>query len=107
MKEDVYIRQPLGFKNGTPKVCHLKRCLYGQNKPPRIQHHVAGLTCRQGWRQCTSDPCIYIVRTGIVFAMIALYVDDIPAACNNPAWVTSFKAQLGAKLKIKDLDALS
>jgi hypothetical protein len=38
--------------------------------------------------------------------MIALYVDDIPAVCNIPAWVTSFKAQLGAKLKTKDLDAL-
>jgi hypothetical protein len=28
--EDVYIRQPLGFSNGT-KVCHLKRCMYGLN----------------------------------------------------------------------------
>jgi hypothetical protein len=26
-KEDVYIRQPLGFTDGTSKVCHLKRCL--------------------------------------------------------------------------------
>jgi hypothetical protein len=25
----VYIRQPLGFSDGTSKVCHLKRCLYG------------------------------------------------------------------------------
>jgi hypothetical protein len=29
IKEDVYIRQPLGFYDGTSKVCHLKRCLYG------------------------------------------------------------------------------
>jgi hypothetical protein len=39
--------------------------------------------------------------------MIALYVDDIPAPCNDPAWLTSFKARLGAKFKIKDLGALS
>jgi hypothetical protein len=25
--EDVYIRQSLGLSDGTPKVCHLKRCL--------------------------------------------------------------------------------
>jgi hypothetical protein len=25
IKEDVYIRQPLGFADGTSKVCHLKR----------------------------------------------------------------------------------
>jgi hypothetical protein len=32
IKEDVYIRHPLGFSDDTSKVCHLKRCLYGLNK---------------------------------------------------------------------------
>jgi hypothetical protein len=58
-------------------------------------------------QQCVSDPCIYIFRTGSVFAMIALYVDDIPAACNDTAWLASFKARLIAPFAIKDLDALS
>jgi hypothetical protein len=35
IKDDVYIRQPLGFADGTSKVCHLKRCLYGLNLSPR------------------------------------------------------------------------
>jgi hypothetical protein len=39
--------------------------------------------------------------------MIALYVDDIPAACKDATWLTSFKSQLGAGLKIKDLSDLS
>jgi hypothetical protein len=39
--------------------------------------------------------------------MIALYVDDIPAACNDAAWLASFKARLGARFKIKDLGELS
>jgi hypothetical protein len=42
-----------------------------------------------------------------MFAMIALYVDDIPAACNDATWLTSFKARLGARFKIKDLGDLS
>jgi hypothetical protein len=29
IKENVYVRQLLGFFDGTSKVCHLKRCLYG------------------------------------------------------------------------------
>jgi hypothetical protein len=33
-----------------------------------------------GWQQCVSGPWIYIFRAGHVFAMIALYVDDILAA---------------------------
>jgi hypothetical protein len=39
--------------------------------------------------------------------MIALYVDDIPAACNDTAWLDSFKARLDAPFKIEDLGALS
>jgi hypothetical protein len=39
--------------------------------------------------------------------MTALYVDDIPAACRDATWLTSFKAQLGARFKIKDLGDLS
>jgi hypothetical protein len=35
IKEDVYIRQPLGFSDGTSKVCHLKRCHYGLKQSPR------------------------------------------------------------------------
>jgi hypothetical protein len=34
IKEDVYIRQPLGSIDGTSKACPLKRCLYGLNQPP-------------------------------------------------------------------------
>jgi hypothetical protein len=54
-----------------------------------------------------SNPCIYIFRTGHVFAMIAMYVDDTPAACNDATWLASFKAQLCARFKIKDLGDLS
>jgi hypothetical protein len=35
IKEDVYIRQPLGFSDSTSKVCNLKRCLYGIKQSPR------------------------------------------------------------------------
>jgi hypothetical protein len=35
IKEDVYIRQPLGFDDGTTNVCHLRRCMYGRKQSPR------------------------------------------------------------------------
>jgi hypothetical protein len=39
--------------------------------------------------------------------MIALYVDDILAACNDATWLSSFYARLGAIFEIKDLGDLS
>jgi hypothetical protein len=61
----------------------------------------------QGWKQCMTDPCIYTFRTGDIFAMIALYVDDIPSACNDTEWMEAFKATLGARFQIKDHGDLS
>jgi hypothetical protein len=84
IKEDVDIRQPLGFSDGTPKVCHLKRYPYGLKQPPReFNMLVRNWVVANGWQQCVSDSCIYTIRTGTVFAMIALYMDDIPSACND------------------------
>jgi hypothetical protein len=60
-----------------------------------------------GWQHFISGPCIYFFRAGTIFAMIALYVDDIPAACNDATWLTSFKARLGATFNIKNLGDLS
>jgi hypothetical protein len=89
-------------------VCHLKRCLYGlKQSPSEFSMLLRAWLVDNGWQQCVSDPCIYIFRAGHVFAMIALYVDGIPAACNDASWLTSFKARLGARFKIKELGELS
>jgi hypothetical protein len=108
IKEDVYIRLPLGFSDGTSKVCHLKRCLCGLKQSPReLNMLLRAWLVDNGWQQCISDQCIYIFRTGHVFAMIALYVDDIPAAYNNATWLASFKARLGARFRTKGMGDLS
>jgi hypothetical protein len=76
INEDVHIRQPLGFSDGTSKMCHLKGCLYGLKQSPReFNMMLRAWLVDHGWQQCVSDPCIYIFCTGHVFAMIALYVD--------------------------------
>jgi hypothetical protein len=54
-----------------------------------------------------SDPCIYIFKADGVFAMIALYVDDIPVACNNTTWRVAFTALVPCRFDIKDHGDLS
>jgi hypothetical protein len=108
IKEDVYIRQPLGFDDGTTNVCHLRRCLYGLKQLPReFNELLRDWLVSQGWRQLMSDPCIYIYEADGVFAMIALYVDDIPVACNNTYWRVAFTALVRSRFDIKDQGDLS
>jgi hypothetical protein len=59
IKEDVYIRQPLGFHDGTSNVCHLRRCLYGFEQSPReFNELLREWLVSKGWRHLMSDPCI-------------------------------------------------
>jgi hypothetical protein len=47
INEDVYIRQPLGFSDGSSKACYLKRCLCGlKQPPPRAKYATKGLPGR-------------------------------------------------------------
>jgi hypothetical protein len=102
IKEDVFIRQPLGFSDGTSKVCHLQRCLYGLKLSPReFNELLRDWLISHGWTQIMSEPCIYVYRQGCIFAMICIYVDDLPPACNNPRglwsssvpWVSDSKSK--------------
>jgi hypothetical protein len=61
----------------------------------------------QGWRQLMSNPCIYIFESDGIFAMIALYVDDILFACDYTAWRVAFTALVRSRFDIKDHGELS
>jgi hypothetical protein len=50
---------------------------------------------------------VYIFESNGGFVMIALYVDDIPVACNVTAWRVAFTALVRSRLDIKDQGELS
>jgi len=57
LKENVYMRQPDGFTDGTNHVCWLRKTLYGLKQ--------------------FSDPCAYIRRDGNTLEIITVWVDDL------------------------------
>jgi hypothetical protein len=73
IKEDVYTRKPLGFIDGTPKVCHLKRYLYGLKRASRdVITPLWDWLVDNGWQHCISNPRIIgIFITGTAFAITA------------------------------------
>lgn len=75
LKENIYMRLPEGYRNGT-KVAHLKRCIYGLKQSPREWY--ARLTAhlgRHGFDLSNFDPCVLRHKSENFY--IAVYVDDL------------------------------
>lgn len=98
---DVYIHQPYGFEDGTKRVCHLLRALYGLRDSPLLWYkEIVSRLVQMGFKPLAKEPCILIHPDGL---MVLLYVDDLLVAAPLLAQVTDFKSTLNQHFSIKDL----
>lgn len=81
----VYMQQPEGYNSEgeTQLVCKLKHSLNGLKQAPRcwntaLDSHLKDM----GFKQSSSDPCLYI-STGKEFIIVTVYVDDILLASES------------------------
>jgi hypothetical protein len=75
LKEEIYMRLPLGSRIGG-KVCKHKRCLYGLKQSPREWYsRLTNYLLPYGFALSAYDPCVLIHSSGNLF--LAIYVDDI------------------------------
>jgi hypothetical protein len=73
LKEEVYISQPEGFQDGTPRVLKLLKSLYGLKQAPRAWHDtLKAALVGLGYAQSDADPGLFF-KAG---SWLLLYVDD-------------------------------
>ncbi|CAI5530897.1 unnamed protein product [Closterium sp. Naga37s-1] len=102
--EEVYMRQPPGYDDGSGRVWKLKRTLYGLNQSPRgwykrideflLQH---GFTCSE------CDSALYVLKEGEKQLVLLLYVDDLLLFSDSKDLIREVKQRLGAEFAIRDL----
>jgi hypothetical protein len=107
IKEDVYIKQPQGFDNGTGKVCKLMKCLYGTRQASHEWNiDLNDFIVSIGFTRCITDTCVYIKisRTGKLI-IITIFVDDITSgyAKEDEAEWNEIKSAFMNRFKMKDL----
>ncbi len=96
--EDIYLKQPPGYEEGTSNlVCHLRRALYGLRQAPRQWHarlkkELEGL----GFTESEADPGLFIYNDKHDTIYLLVYVDDLLVAAKELSSVE------WAKCKIKD-----
>lgn len=106
LREEVYMRQPLGFiKPGTEHlVCKLHKALYGLRQSPRAWYarlHIALLA----WHltQSQSDPNLYFTHIGSDTIALLVYVDDILITGSSIHLISQLKNHLHQTFQTNDL----
>lgn len=110
IEEDVYMRQPLGYKHpDKPQyVCKLKKALYGLRQAPRAWFSVfSGFLVQQGFHNSKADASLFTLKNDKSITLILIYVDDIIITGCNSAFITELISHLSTRFAMKDLGSLS
>ena len=104
LKEKVYMEQPEGFEDGTSKVCHLHRTLYGLKQSPREWYNNVNQTMQDmGFTSTAHDPSVFLKWCDDQPIYIGVYVDDMLVVSPNREWIDAVYALLSKHYKLKNL----
>lgn len=101
LEDEIYMKQPEGYEDGTKRVCKLKRSLYGLKQAPRCWNIcIAEFLLKSGFKQSEADPCLFVRNKNQLKVAVALYVDDGLIAHNTTAAGEEFLNELKSRFKI-------
>ena len=100
----VYLYKPAGVELPEGQCLMLLLALYGLKQAPRLFNlHLKGVLAKIGYTQSLSDPCVYHLRRGEDFSVVAVVVDDILHAASSPAVITKFAESMSSVYSLKNL----
>jgi transposase InsO family protein len=104
LEEEVYMLQPEGFGDGTNKVCHLIKTLYGLKQAGREWNKVLNTRLKDiGFKNIKADPCAFIRETNEHIEIITAWVDDLLLFTETAQLMDALKAELKTLFDISDL----
>ncbi|MGQ3285961.1 reverse transcriptase domain-containing protein, partial [Bosea sp. (in: a-proteobacteria)] len=76
LDEEIYMKQPAGYEDGSARVCRLKRALYGLRQAPRAWHARLKAELEQlGFAASAADSCLFTMVRGDNKVLLTVYVD--------------------------------
>jgi transposase InsO family protein len=103
LEEEIYIRQPPGFVNGS-KCYRLKKALYGLKQAARTWNKAIHKILREfGYIQSKHDKCLYMKGDGHNICYILIYVDDLVIASRNESEINKIAKYIGSNFGLNDL----
>jgi hypothetical protein len=104
LQETVYMKQPEGCEDGTDRVCHLIKTLYGLKQSGREWNKEFNTKIKtHSYRRLISDPCIYIRWDGNEFAIITVWVDDLMLFASSDKMMDHMKNAIKSQWEATDM----
>ena len=102
VKEELYMRQPIGFEDSTSHVCLLWKTLYGLKQARNEwNNEINGSMIEFSYKRLRTDYCAYVYRSGNKFSIVLIWVDDITAFADSPATNQELVEKLKGKYEVK------
>ncbi|KAJ3553828.1 hypothetical protein NM688_g3412 [Phlebia brevispora] len=104
LKEEVYMRQPPGYDDGTGRVYRLIKGLYGLRQAANIWNDTANeiLTGKLHFVRLAADYCAYIhVQDGVVW-IILIHVDDMALVASSNEAMRELKTEIARHFTVTD-----
>jgi len=110
LKEEVYVKQPEGFKftNVGHKVYKLKKALYGLKQAPRAWYsEIDAYLSICKFKRSTSEATLY-TRSDLEgnLIIVSIYVDDIVYTGSSERLLSEFKREMMQRYEMSDLGLL-
>ncbi|CAI7834452.1 unnamed protein product [Closterium sp. NIES-54] len=104
LKEELYMRQPPGFDDGSGRVCRLKKSIYGLKQAPRQWYLKFDEALMDfGFERSEYDPALYHLVRDEGRLSLYLYVDDILLMSSSMVLLDEVMGLLSSRFRMKDL----
>ncbi|GJS35143.1 zinc finger, CCHC-type containing protein [Tanacetum coccineum] len=108
--EEVYVKQPLGFKDPAPpnKVYRVVKALYGLHQAPRAWYErLSTFLLKHRYRRGAIDKTLFIKKDRRDIMLVQVYVDDIIFGSTKPSMVKDFEELMQKEFKMSSMGELT
>ena len=110
IEEEVYVKQPPGFesKKFPNHVFKLDKALYGLKQAPRAWYErLKTFLIQNSFEMGKVDKTLFILRDGIDFLLVQIYVDDIIFGGSSHSLVAKFSEAMGTEFEMSMMGELT
>jgi hypothetical protein len=106
LEEEIYMRQPPGYNDGTGRVCRLHKTLYGLKQSGREWNkEFDGKITSIGFTKLQVDHCVYKRTRDGKTSFMTVWVDDLLIFTESSADMAEIKGELGQLFEVKILES--